>query len=511
MLTSRSLRGASALLLAAAAAGFFRAGWLAPVPADRETGVHLTIDNAKRLGQRLNDTYGDSCAEIFKLRKMLKFASYKNVDPPNVSSRISFKDPVKGSPTVDRRWLCHFLTVSCHIDANHGLDLETAMFKILVATMDYNHFVTEWDNWHQLRHHVGSFLYEYAQQNDFPFQRLLKLQVDAKMYVYKCDDGMALEDTLALDGSNKWFNAGFAAIVHGMGWEVFIEAAHSRGPEFLWEWVAEFEEANKGDKHVQKIFSAHTLGHGAFYYAVMRDAVQRESALVKQYSVCTPFRPHSLSLPKSMMDLALEVCSLGPEDRRSGCRDGLAHSYYQYGWGYSFFSGTTVTQLCGIMDDWWCYFWYQAYLGKFVDVITVCDDLSGGAHERCVGAVSWSRYAVFDTVVFDNCRNDTYDRHYFNMYVHEIDIETFPIDCFKETVKEDKSDLLEVWCRMVARTSNAAVQCAADGALIAKRWLGFDDTRHWKFCRGNFPGDTPVMRAQLAACWEVRDHHWIKH
>jgi hypothetical protein len=397
---------------------------------------------------------------------------------------------------VDRTWLCSLL--SSHIDGLHipHADAEARgiggrsstkqrVLEIFIAAQDFRNGVVEWDDWHQLRHHVGSWLYRGGQQRGLTLSDLLRLQLVAKELVLEHDAEIG-------EFWGQYQDAAFSALVHGLGWEAFLDANDDGvEPEDLWRWIYDFQSSMGNDEHVRSIFSAHTLGHGVFYYTLYRQATLTGSNLTG-YSVCTPYRPHSLSLEASATRVAIDICNRARTRRESsGCRDGLAHSRYQYDdRGYSFVTGSKITEVCADFDDWWCYFWYQAYMPMLPWVLRVCGDVEPGpSRTRCISAVAWSRTPVFITVSDDRCPLDVYDHHKrFNMYTHYMKVETFPFH--SDVCDGSRNDTFALWCFWLNDASGGGAggikACVKSGAQAVSTWFGVTYDYKVQWCATNF-------------------------
>ena len=179
-----------------------------------------------------------------------------------------------------------------------------------------------------------------------------------------------------------------------MTWQAYVRA--DVPPHLFWSWASEFRSNASSSSHTRPLLFGHSLGHGVIYYSLFQYLKGHPSKL-SDYSACRPFRVHSVKPNRVVGELALKLCNEAPSVAEiDGCKDGLAHTWYLLGFNSSHGRAYDV---CKGLDDVWCYHWYQSYLQNLTQVLSTCTGLRGLSRLRCVFAVSWSRFPVYDAVV----------------------------------------------------------------------------------------------------------------
>merc|ERR1712000_439358 len=95
--------------------------------------------------------------------------------------------------------------------------------------------VSQDDDWFQLRHHVGAWLYQSAYDNNIAFNVLTNLHHASEIFEIKMD-GMSTYRQIKKTLSGN--HAPFTGVKHGMGWQAFVNAKVP--PQKFWDWAISF-------------------------------------------------------------------------------------------------------------------------------------------------------------------------------------------------------------------------------------------------------------------------------
>lgn len=431
--------------------------------------LNSRFSTGSRIQKLYEDTLWKSSMQVrWKLRS--DFETNHNVLRTDSGFATSgFADRLISDPTVNRSWLCQF--VSKHVKQ---AAFQESVFQIMVAVQDYPHHVSPESDWHHLRHHAGSILYEVMRTHGLHIHEMLTIHKKSMMYVLT-NEGIQHKERLLWE-QGQIQDTIFNAIPHGMLWQSAIDAARFVVRSAFWTWHEE---------HLP-LLQSHALGHGVFFFSLMNDAAWSKSP----FSVCYPFRPHSLLLDDDIAHKALDICREAPTLRLSaGCRDGLAHSWYQWGFGPT---GNSVDVVCGAFEDWWCFFWYQASKYKLIDLQTMCSSI----HEKrimdqCVSAVTWSRFPFFDRYLRNGCSDPEvfHPALPHNMYHWPIDASSFP----GSLCQTRRLDTLKLWCEN-EMYNQSRTECLRSGALSAA-WYMPEWSELSSMCAVNFEPETKSLTA----------------